>query len=279
MSVDLHIHSTMSDGTQTPREIVAEAVAKGLTAIAISDHDTVAGVEVALEAARGTALTVAPAVEISTEHDSAEVHILGYYFDLEDAGLADKFAYVHDARLLRAEEIARKLRALGVLVTIEEIEAESAGESLGRPHVAAALLRKGEVASMQEAFDRYIKRGRPAYVPRYKLTPFEAVEAILGAGGCPVLAHPGLGVGDRIIRELAGRGLVGIEAWHSRHTPSHTRRALRFAEEFGLLVTGGTDSHGPGGSHPVAIGSLEVPDECFDALLSWARDHNAHIPN
>lgn len=269
----------MSDGTQTPREIVAEAAAKGLKAVAISDHDTVAGVEVAIEAARGTALTVVPAVEISTEYDSTEVHILGYYFDLTDAGLAEKFAYVRNARVLRAEEIARKLRALGVSVTMEEIEAESAGESLGRPHVAAALLRKGEVTTIQEAFDRYIKRGRPAYVPRYKLTPFEAVEAILAAGGCPVLAHPGLGVGDRIIHAVVDSGVVGIEAWHSRHTPSHTRRALRFAEEFGLLVTGGTDSHGPGGSHPVEVGSLDVPDECFDALLSWARAHHAPVPD
>jgi len=276
--VDLHVHSIWSDGTQTPEEIVAAALEKGLTAVAVADHDTVAGVRPALEAAEGTALTVVPAAEISTEYQAAEVHILGYYFDLKDPRLADTFRYVRSSRLLRGEEIAGKLRALGIELTLGEIEAESDGDTLGRPHVAAALLRKGYVSTLQEAFDRYIGAGRPAYVPRYKLTPFDAVARIAQAGGCPVLAHPGLGVGTPVIRELAGRGLQGIEAYHSQHTPSNTRRALGLAEEYGLVVTGGTDSHGPGGSHPVEVGEIEVPDECFHSLLAWAREHDAHIP-
>ena len=279
MSVDLHTHSTMSDGTQTPEEIIAEAAHKGLAAISITDHDTAAGVRPALEAARGTGVLVIPGVEISTEHDKAEVHILGYYFDLDDPALAEVFSYVQEAREDRAEVMAGKLRALGVAITAEEIHSESDGETLGRPHVAAALVRKGHVGHLQEAFDRYIGSGRPAYVPRYKLSPFEAVAAILAAGGCPVLAHPGLGVGDRIIHQLAERGLVGLEAWHSQHTPSNTRRALRLAEELGLLVTGGTDSHGPGGSHPVEVGAIDVPDSCAQALLAWAREHNAPVPS
>ena len=223
-------------------------------------------------------MTVVPGVEISTEQDGVEVHILGYYFDLTDTRLGEIFRYVRNSRLLRGEEIAGKLRALGIEITLGEIEAESNGETLGRPHVAQALMRKGYVKTLQEAFDRYIGSGRPAYVPRYKLTPFAAAEAIRNAGGCSVLAHPGLGVGTGMIRELIEAGLQGIEAYHSQHTPSHTRRALALAEEYGLLVTGGTDSHGPGGSHPVEVGGIEVPDECFEALLAWAREHNAPVP-
>lgn len=276
--VDLHIHTTLSDGTLTPQQVVEVALEKGLTAIAVADHDTIAGVRSALQAARGTGLTVVPAVEISTEHEDTEVHILGYYFDLDNRDLAEKFRYVRSSRLLRGEEIAAKLRALGMEITLGDIAAESDGESLGRPHAAAALVRKGYVSSVQEAFERYLRRGRPAYVPRYKLTPFAAAEAIRNAGGCSVLAHPGLGVGTRLIRDLIADGLQGLEAYHSQHTPSHTRRALGLAAEYGLLVTGGSDSHGPGGSHPVEIGEVEVPDECFEKLRAWAEEHNAPIP-
>ena len=278
MSIDLHIHSTMSDGTLTPEEIVREACQKGLSVIAISDHDTIAGVRAALRAAEGTGLTVIPAVEISTDYKRVEVHILGYYIDLDDATLAEKLSYVRDARLLRAEKIVQKLRGLGVAVTLDEVLAESDGQSLGRPHVAAALVRKGVCGHPQEAFDRFLKRGRPAYVPRYKLTPMEAMRAIEEAGGCHVLAHPGLGVPDALIHELAQAGLHGIEAYHTRHTPSQTRRAHRLADELGLLITGGTDSHGPGGSYPVEIGSVAVPDSCAEALAAWAHEHDAPVP-
>ncbi len=278
MSCDLHIHSTCSDGTQTPEEIVAEAIDKGLTAIAITDHDTVQGVMPAIEAARGSELTVIPACEISTEYEGAEVHILGYWIDLDHEELHAKFRYVHNARRLRADEIVSKLRALGVEITIEDVLEQSDGVSLGRPHVAQALLAKGYVSGPQEAFDRYLGRDRPAYVPRYKLSPFEAVQAVHDARGCPVLAHPGLGVGDHIIHALVEAGIEGLEAYHTHHSPSNTRRALRLAEEYGLLVTGGTDSHGPGGSYPVEVGDLDVPDECAEALIAWAREHSAPMP-
>lgn len=278
MSCDLHIHSTFSDGSQTPEEIVAEAVEKGLTAIAIADHDTVEGVMPAIEAARGTCLTVIPAVEISTEYQQAEVHILGYWIELDNEELHAKFRYVREARRLRAEEIVYKLRALGIEITIEDVLAQSDGVSLGRPHVAQALLAKGYVNGPQEAFDRYLGRDKPAYVPRYKLSPYEAVRAVRNAHGCPVLAHPGLGVGDHIVEALVAAGLEGLEVYHSHHTPSHTRRALRLAEQYGLLITGGSDSHGPGGSYPVEVGEVDVPDECATALIAWAREHSAPMP-
>jgi len=278
MSCDLHIHSTCSDGTQTPQEIVAEAITKRLSAIAIADHDTVQGVMPAIAAARGSDLRVIPACEISTEYEQAEVHILGYYIELDNEELLAKFRYVREARRLRGDEIVSKLRALGVDVNIDDVLAQSDGVSLGRPHVAQALLAKGYVSAPQEAFDRFLGRGKPAHVPRYKLSPFEAVAAVKAARGCAVLAHPGLGVSDSTIHALIDAGIEGLEAYHHHHTPSHTRRALRIAQERGLLVTGGTDSHGPGGSYPVEIGGVEVPDACAEALVAWARAHAAPIP-
>ncbi len=277
MSCDLHIHSTYSDGSQTPEEIVAEAIEKKLTAIAIADHDTVQGVMPAIEAARGSDLLVIPAVEISTEFQSTEVHILGYWIELDDDELHAKFVYVREARRRRANEIVGKLRQIGVEITLEDVVAQSDGVTLGRPHVARALMEAGYVTGMQEAFDRFLGRDRPAFVTRYKLSPREAVEAIRHAGGCPVLAHPGLGVPDHVIEGLIEAGIEGLEAYHTHHSPSNTRRAIRIAEENDLLITGGTDSHGPKGSHPVEIGDVDVPDQCAGALVAWAEEHNAQM--
>ena len=262
MSCDLHIHSTCSDGSQTPEEIVAEAIEKQLTAIAIAEHDTVQGVQPAIESARGSSLQIIPAVEISTEYESTEVHILGYWVDLDHEQL---------------HEIVSKLRQNGIEITIDDVLAQSDGVTLGRPHVAGALMAKGYVNGMQEAFDRFLGRDKPAFVPRYKLSPYEAVAAIQDARGCPVLAHPGLGVSDHVINGLIEAGIAGLEAYHNHHTPSNTRRILRIAEENGLLVTGGTDSHGPGGSHPVAIGDVDVPDSCAEGLMAWAKQRDSAV--
>lgn len=278
MSCDLHIHSTYSDGSQTPEEIVAEAIEKNLTAIAIADHDTVQGVMPAVEAARGSDLRVIPAVEISTEFQKTEVHILGYWIELDNDALHAKFVYVREARRRRANEIVGKLRQNGVEITLEDVIAQSDGVSLGRPHVAQALIEKGYVSEMQEAFDRFLGRDRPAFVKRYKLSPWEAVEAIQDGGGCPVLAHPGLGVSDYVIDELIEAGIEGLEAYHNHHSPSNTRRAIRIADENGLLITGGTDSHGPKGSYPVEIGEVDVPDACAEALFAWAEEHDRPMP-
>ena len=279
MSCDLHTHSTCSDGSQTPQEIVAEAIAKNLTALAIADHDTVQGVVPAIEAARGSDLRVIPAVEISTEFKKTEVHILGYWIELDNAALHEKFTYVREARRLRADEIVSKLRQNGVEITIDDVLAQSDGVSLGRPHVAQALLEKGYVKDMQNAFDRFLGRDKPAFVPRYKLSPYEAVEAIHEARGCPVLAHPGLGVSDYVIDGLIEAGIEGLEAYHTHHSPSNTRRAIRIAEQHGLLITGGTDSHGPKGSYPVEVGSLDIPDACAEGLVAWAEEHGAPMPD
>ncbi|MBD3292348.1 MAG: PHP domain-containing protein [Armatimonadia bacterium] len=278
MSCDLHIHSTFSDGSQKPEEIVAEAIEKNLSAIAIADHDTVQGVMPAVEAARGSDLLVIPAVEISTEFHKAEVHILGYWIELDNDALHAKFVYVREARRRRANEIVGKLRQNGVEITLDDVIAQSDGVSLGRPHVAQALIELGYVSEMQEAFDRFLGRDRPAFVKRYKLSPYQAVEAIQEAGGCAVLAHPGLGVRDHVIEGLIEAGIEGLEAYHTHHSPSNTRRAIRIADENGLLVTGGTDSHGPKGSHPVEVGEIDIPDACAQALMAWAEEHGRPMP-
>ena len=273
MAVDLHIHSTISDGTLTPQQIVQVAQEKGLTAIAIADHDVVAGVEPAMQAARGSGLQVIPAVEISTEHHGSEIHLLGYFIDIESPGLLEKLHKIREARRRRARQIVQKLNKLGVGITVADVAAQAGQGSTGRPHIAAALVKAGYVSSSQEAFARYLTPGRPAYVPRYRLSPSEAVQTITQAGGLAVLAHPSIDNAEKYIDELREEGLGGLEAYHTHHTDAQTRRFLQLADKLGLLVTGGTDSHGPRGPSPVEIGSVPVPDEYAAGLLAWAKEH------
>jgi predicted metal-dependent phosphoesterase TrpH len=281
MSVDLHIHSTASDGTQTPAEIVREASDRGLFAIAIADHDTVGGVAPAIEAARGLEaeggsrqpLAMIPAVELSAEQGRHEAHILGYFIDVTAGPLLEKLGAVRQARVERAQETVRKLQAAGVRIAWEDVTAGLDDlTSIGRPHVAAALVRTGACKEPQEAFVRYLKRDRPAFVPRYKMTVAEAIETVRAAGGIPVLAHPGLIGSDGFVGYAIELGVEGLEAYHTDHSPSTTERFIKLAEEAGLLVTGGTDSHGPAGPKPVEIGSLAIPDSCAAGLIDRARE-------
>lgn len=281
MAVDLHIHSTASDGTLTPEAIVADAAARGLSVIAISDHDTVAGVRPALVAARDlpdsdTAPTVIPAVELSTQQGAHEAHILGYFIDLDDAGLLAQLDLVQQARRDRAGEMVRKLQNMGVRITLDDVAAGAPDghkpDSIGRPHIAAALVAMGACRSAQEAFSMYLKRDRPAYVPRYKMAVLEAIETIRAAGGIPVLGHPGLMGNEGVVRHIIGLGVEGLEAYHIDHSGADTRRFVALAEATGLLITGGSDSHGPGGPKPVVIGQVDVPDECGERLIARARE-------
>ena len=273
--LDLHIHSTASDGTLTPEAIVADALGKGLLALALADHDSVEGIDRARAAAAGTSLLVLPSVEISTDYQASEVHVLGYFLDYSQPELLEKLATIREAREGRAEKMVALLRGHGLDITYEQVLARADGGSVGRPHVAGVLLELGYVATPQDAFDRYLGRGKPAYVPRYKLTPQEAIGLLQRCGGLPVLSHPGLIHNDRIVTELLGEGLEGVEAYHSAHTPSQSLKYAKLARERGLLITCGTDSHGPGGSIPVEIGSVHMPreEEALEALLEWGRGH------
>ncbi|MCK4322956.1 MAG: PHP domain-containing protein [Armatimonadetes bacterium] len=275
MAIDLHIHSTFSDGTLTPQQIVQVALDKQLTAVAISDHDTVSGVVPAQQAAAETELQVLPAVEISTTVDGRDVHILGYFIDLQHAGLREKLQAIRDARQQRARQIADKLEKLGIVIDFEKLLEEAGPDSIGRPHIARRLVREGYVPDARQAFARYLRRGGSAYVERYRLTPEEAVELVITAGGLPVLAHPALDGAEQHVDSLIDCGLQGLEAYHIIHSPAQTRRYIARAQEKGLLITGGSDSHGPEGPIPVEIGAVEVPDEYAEHLLDWANQHRA----
>ena len=275
MPIDLHIHSTVSDGTQTPAEIVPTALRIGLSAIALADHDSISGVPEALRVAAGTPLRVVPGVEINTDVGEKEVHILGYFVDVDDAPFNERLKAIRRARVERAVKIVERLNGLGVHLRIEDVLAASSGDSVGRPHVARALVATGQCASESHAFDMYLKVGRPAYVPRYQLAAGDAIQLILAAGGVPVLAHPGLLRDDGLAVKLCGEGLVGIEAYHCEHSPAVTEHYLRLARRHGLIVTGGSDSHGPLARKPVAVGSITVPDELLPPLEAAARGLSA----
>jgi predicted metal-dependent phosphoesterase TrpH len=281
MSIDLHVHSDASDGTLTPVEVVEEAISRGLSAIGIVDHDTMRGLPSAAAAAQGR-ITFIPGVEISTQIKNAEMHILGYLMDQDYRPLLDELQHVREERIARIHRTVARLQELAVRITFDDIVAACENvapehcedeAALGRPHVAAALVRNGAVRTPAEAFDRYLRRGRPAYVDRYRAEPEQAIGLIREAGGIAVLAHPGLMHRDAIIPTLVEQGLGGLEAYHVAHSPSLTKRYLEMAHSLGLLVTGGTDSHGPKGTTPVEIGAVAVPDEVAERLLEWKAGH------
>ncbi|TKJ30337.1 MAG: hypothetical protein CEE40_05410 [Chloroflexi bacterium B3_Chlor] len=275
-NVDLHIHTVASDGALTPLQVVEEAGAKGLIAIAITDHDTTAGIDEALRAAEGTALEVIPGIELSADQGSEEIHILGYYVDHHDAALQKKLDVLRRARRKRARRMVEKLAALGVPVRWErvlEITAESS--AFGRPHIAQALKERGYVISANEAFDRYIGLEGPAYVSRYKLTPVEALEMITAAQGLPVLAHS-RGQEYRL-RELAAAGLVGLEAYYPSYSMKESEALARLAEKHNLIPTGGTDFHGYAGGVTTALGEVGVPPESLERLRTLAKSRTGDV--
>lgn len=253
--VDLHCHTTHSDGTFTPGELVEEAARRGLAAIAITDHDCVDGIDEAVLAAERTQVQVVPGVEISTDVDGGEIHILGFWVDCKEEGLLRLLETQREFRVYRVEQILRKLSVLGIDLSMEDV-LEHAGEgAVGRPHIAAAMVKAGHVLNWDEAFAHYIGFHAPAYVSRSKLTPYEAIEAILTAHGVPVLAHPGLADNDEIIPSLVEQGLGGIEAIYPQHTLGQQEHYERIAHEYGLIVTAGSDCHGPLSQSGVVLGS------------------------
>ncbi len=278
MPVDLHVHSTASDGTLSPTEMVAAAAEKGLSAMALADHDTVAGVAEAMAAGEQRGIDVFPATEIGTYHAGKEVHILAYMVRPAHRELLELLTRIRESRVERAGKILARLNDLGVPLRLEDILENCRGDSLGRPHIAAALVARGHVPDAQTAFERYLRRGRSAYVPRFRPPSAGAIELIREAGGIAVMAHPGIGNAGAAIPALAELGLAGIEAYHIDHSPDRTQRLLRIASSLALIVTGGSDSHGPGGPKPVEVGAVVVPDECAESLRRWGREHGAWPP-
>jgi predicted metal-dependent phosphoesterase TrpH len=263
-SVDLHTHTTASDGLLTPTELVRQAVTAGLAAIAVTDHDTTAGLPEALAAGAEQGIEVVPGVEISTSHAGLEVHLLGYFVDAGSAEFERLLASRREDRDERAREMVERLRALGVYIEYEDVLREAARGAVGRPHVAAALLTKGWVQTRQEAFDRWLADGRPAAVPKPVFPLAEAIDLLLGMGAVPVCAHPGLLKRPEILEEMPALGLAGVEVFYPKHLPEQQRELLAFARARGLVATGGSDFHSP--TQPGPLGSYRIPSAVLEEL-------------
>jgi len=273
--IDLHLHSTYSDGTNTPEELVALAAEAGLAAAVLTDHDTMEGTPRFLAAARAAGLRSLAGMEISADVPHRTVHLLAYGCDPSESRLAAALARVRDGRAERNARILEKLAKLGCPVTMDEVRAEAGNaEVVGRPHIAAALVRRGFAEDRVDAFRRFLGRGAPAYAERFRLSPEEALSLVAGAGGVVSLAHPAsTGYNPAELRRFVGRlaehGLAGIECLYTGYLPNQVEEYVGLAREFGLLVTGGTDYHGdnkPGIRIGVAYGRLKVPLSAFEAL-------------
>ena len=271
--VDLHIHSTVSDGRLSPAEVVHKSAELGLSIIAIADHDTVDGVTLALAAAKAFPwLKVIPCVEISTDVPQGEVHVLGYFIDYTDYELEATLEKMRNSRQERAQGMIAKLRNLGVHINWQRVQEIAGSGSIGRPHIAQAMLEKGYIASIKEAFTKYISRDGPAYVEREKMTPAEAVELILQAKGLPVLAHPfTINDPETMVVELKAAGLIGIEAYYNGYTGDEINRLVALAEKHNLIATGGSDYHGLDTATETMIGGVDVPMESAERLIALAE--------
>ena len=269
--VDLHLHSTASDGQYTPAELVQLATQKNLRAIALTDHDTTDGVGEALRAAHGTGLLVIPGVEISTDVPGEyEVHILGYGVDHGHGPcgskhpMQERLRVMRGSRLDRARKMWERLGQLGRPVSWERVLALAGGGSVGRPHIAQALVEAGHAESVQDAFQRYVGLGAAAYIPRPKLSPEQAVQLILSAGGVPVLAHPIKVI--EYIPALVRSGLAGLEVYYNRYSEVEQQFLAGLAHKHNLILTGGSDFHGPQVLDTVGIGEVSVPWSVVEQL-------------
>lgn len=271
--IDLHMHTTASDGRCTPEELVERCYARGIRTMAITDHDTMAGVEPAQRAAAARGITCLPGIEITSAAGGRNVHMLAYFLAPDTPGLQSMLETQRRQRAERAVEIAARLQALGAPVDTSLMmrAALDSGTSLARPHVARALVEAGHVATIAEAFDRYLGEDSPAYVPHTGVSSADVVALVVSGGGIPSLAHPGYRPHDEIIPDLVDAGLVGIEAYHSSHDAAATAHYLGLAARYGLIVTGGSDFHGPGTRRAEFFGVVSLPPADLDVLLARAR--------
>jgi predicted metal-dependent phosphoesterase TrpH len=265
--VDLHAHTIFSDGALTPEAVVARAVERSLAALAITDHDSVEGLEPARLAA-GSALELVPGIEVSSSLEGADLHILGYYIDPEDPQLNEALGRFREERVRRMQSMVERLSELGVGVDLDVVLELAGPGVVGRPHLAEALVRAGQVETADEAFRRFIGARGEAYVPRPRFHPERAIALIHAAGGVSVLAHPGAALSDLVVERLASAGLRGVEVWHPQHGAASVRRFRGLARKLGLLETGGSDYHGwPRGTE---LGELSVPASVLGPLKQAA---------
>jgi len=272
--IDLHTHSTASDGKLYPAELMRHAQAVGIEVIALTDHDTLSGLEEASEEAARIGVELIPGVEISAENKPGTLHMLGYYVDPSDAELMETLSWLRGGRDDRNHIILSKLAELGCPLEWDEVAALAGGESMGRPHIATAMVNRGYVSSFNDAFDRYLGKGAAAYTDRDKMTPEIAIKCIRSAGGLPVLAHPQtLSLSDDELSDLLSRltsmGLAGVEVYYYSHSEEETALYTSLARRYGLIVTGGSDFHGPGMIETrlgVGRGNMKIPKSIADDL-------------
>jgi predicted metal-dependent phosphoesterase TrpH len=277
--IDLHMHTTASDGRLAPAELVARAAAAGLTTISVTDHDTVAAIDEVTTAAQAKGIRVITGIELTSVDGGRDVHMLGYLFDKSSEKLSALLVNQRALRVSRVREIADRLAALNMFIDVDSVidaAASRPGSSVGRPQLARALVRAGHVESVQQAFDLWLATGRPAFVPRTGPSPAAVIDAIHDAGGVASFAHPGVTKRDELIAPLIDRGLDAIEVYHSDHKPEDVAEYRNMAIRFGALVSGGSDFHGedavkPGRPQRSVFGVICLPPDALAALEEKAR--------
>ena len=268
--IDLHVHTSFSDGTFAPAEVVKLAVERSLSVVAITDHDTTDGLAEAFEAGEAKSVRIVPGVEFSAEYEGASLHILAYWIDPADADLRAELRRLNDSRFRRGELMVEKLRELGHELSFERVREIAGGGLIARPHVAQAMVEAGVVPDEKTAFDLYIADDGPAAVPKHALHPLDAVDLIRRAGGACVLAHPGMwrgqdSVPEGLIEDMAARGMAGLEVDHTDHAPAQRERYRAMARRLDLVATGGSDCHGER-YDPVRLGCATTDPERLEAL-------------
>lgn len=268
-SADLHLHTCYSDGTFTPAELLRAAQTHGLRLIAITDHDTIESFPEGAAAARELDIELLPGIELSAQWGVEDIHLLGYNFDVEHRAFRAWLATLKAARLARLTQMVARLRGLGIAITDEDVLQLAGNGTVGRLHVARALVQRGVVADISGAFDKYLGTHKPAYIEECHPAPEECIRQLRDARGIPVLAHPGYLQDDAaVIARLVPHGLAGLEVYHARHDAGQQLRYLQMAEEYRLLITGGSDCHGHAKGQP-AIGTVKLPYTHVDQLRTW----------
>jgi len=257
--VDLHIHTVYSDGTYTPEQVIQLAKKLGLVAVSITDHDSVEGIEEALKAGEKIGVEVIPGVEMSTDVGQDEIHILGYYLNWKQKEFLSKLESFQQARIKRNDKLLKRLKKLGMEINPRELDRLAPKGVISRLHIARSMVERGYVNSIDEAFEKWLNPGKPAYVERLRVSPFEIIALILEVGGIPVLAHPFLSRRDDLIPRLIDAGLKGIEVYHSTHDLAITRHYMEIARRYDLIITGGSDCHGEAKGE-VLMGKVDVPE-------------------
>jgi len=279
MFADLHLHTNFSDGTYTPEELAGRARELSLAAVALTDHDTVEGCARMAAACELAGLEFIPATELTAEVDGNELHLLGYFVDTQNPRLLEEMTRFQRVRQNRIREMVARLNQLNIPIQADVVFAIANCRSPGRPHVARALVMGGFCANLDEAFERFLKKNRPAWVPKFKISAVDAIELIHQADGLAVIAHPGLNRADEIIPGLIRSGLDGVECFHTKHTATASAHYVRMAKELGLLITGGSDCHGLNKGKPL-IGTVKLPYQHVEQLKAAIarRKSNASAP-